>query len=40
MNKMLEDCKVPEKEVFKAPKLDQEWGDVLEEDRNGYAIIK
>ena len=40
MNKMLEDCKVPENEVFKAPELDQEWGDVLEEDRKGYAIKK
>ena len=40
MKKMLEQCPVPASPEFKVPKLDDEWGDVLEEDKKGFALKK
>ena len=40
MKKVLEQCPVPASPEFKAPKLDDEWEDVLEEDRKGFALKK
>ena len=40
MTKVKNDCPVPKCKAFKVPKFDDDWQDILKEDRSSYSLVQ